>query len=411
MKIINVLMETGWHQLSEREIETQTGLYTLFLTDGKIVEITEQAEYRQPEPDQFDAEGYLIAPTLKDFHIHLDKGHYGGPWKASIPMSSVAERIREEQGFLRDFLKLLPQRADSVLKLIQSYGCDFMRVQVNVDPVIGLENLFLVRDVLNRHSTEMDFDLVAFPQHGLLATEQERWISRALEAGCHRIGGVDPATLDMDIERVLTMTFDLAKAYSVPIDLHLHDGGELGNFEIRRILDYVEKYDMAGKVAISHALSLGSLQPPQLRPLAQRLADLDVVINTTLPLRMAGSFQRTVPWPELLAAGVEVHVINDNINDHWSPFGTGDLLERASRAAEIYGQSSEQALNYTYRLVSGGMTTLDADGKLLWPQVGDVADFLLLDCSCLAEAVARVPCNRKLFHHGKLVNTERPNYN
>lgn len=409
-ELYNLRLETGFTHQGNLGVRTNTALYTVGFDQGRITELRPQAEHLAVPAGALDAAGFLGVPPLKDYHIHLDKGHYGGPWQAVIPMYSVAERIQEERGFLRDFLPLLPERAEKVFRLIQSYGCNFFRVQVNVDPVIGLENLRIVRAVLESHKAECDFDLVAFPQHGMKLTELEGFISRALAEGCERVGGVDPATLDQDIEGVLKQTFDLARHYDVPIDLHLHDGGSLGNYEIKRILDYTERYDLAGRVTISHALSLGDASMPELDHLAQRMKALSVSLNTTLPISMAASQRRVMPWVRLLDQGVAVHVVNDNINDHWSCFGTGDLLERVSRAAEIFNQVDEVALNRSYQLVSGGQRTLSAEGSRLWPQIGDPADLLLLNCSCLAEAVARVPGQRRLIHRGQEVALKRPDH-
>lgn len=71
-------------------------------------------------------------------------------------------------------------------------------------------------------------------------------------------------------------------------------------------------------------------------------------------------------------------VVNDNINDHWSPFGTGDLLQRANRAAEKISQVDERALDQCLSLVTGGIQPLSWEGELLWPKLGDLADFLLV---------------------------------
>lgn len=79
----------------------------------------------------------------------------------------------------------------------------------------------------------------------------------------------------------------------------------------------------------------------------------------------------------------------DNIFDVWSPFGNGDVLERAGRLAEISRWVDERALAQTLQYITGGITPLNHDGEQVWPQVGDVASIVLVEASCSAEAVAR----------------------
>jgi cytosine/adenosine deaminase-related metal-dependent hydrolase len=278
-----------------------------------------------------------------------------------------------------------------------------MRVQVNVDPTIGLQNYEIVRDVLAAHAPRLQSELVAFPQHGTLLTESQGLLTQALEAGVPILGGLDPASIDGDIEASLTTTFDLASRFDREVDIHLHDGGETGIYTVQRIIDYTREYRMAGRVAISHALALGFASDDQLAGLADGLATQGISVFTTQPISYASTFgARAVPWPILQAAGVRVCMINDNINDHWSPFGSGDLIERASRAAEIWRQVDEISLANAYTLVSDGVLPLDDAGEMLWPKVGDEASILFTNARCLSEVVARIPKQRQLMVRGEL---------
>src|SRR5699024_6061855 len=145
MWIKNVKLEKGFYKEQGLITSTITELVDLYIEDGKIVKIEKSGK---AEGKALDAKGYLALPTLKDNHVHLDKGHFGGPWKAVIPMNSVAERIQEEEEFLEDFLEDTPKKAQALIDLITGFGATYLQVQVNIDPVIGLENYHLVREVL-----------------------------------------------------------------------------------------------------------------------------------------------------------------------------------------------------------------------------------------------------------------------
>src|SRR5207237_719994 len=123
--------------------------------------------------------------------------------------------------------------------------------------------------------------LVAFPQAGMLISEGVVGLMReALEMGVDVVGGIDPAGIDRDPIRHLETVFDLAVRYRKAVDIHLHDPGDLGRWEIERIADMTEATGLAGHVTISHAYCLGAFAVADLAPLADRLAKLRISIMT-----------------------------------------------------------------------------------------------------------------------------------
>ena len=82
---------------------------------------------------------------------------------------------------MRDFLAEAPQKAQELIDLITSKVATFLRVQVNVDPTIELEKLSVIKKVLEKNKHKLDYELVVFPQHGTLVTEEKGLLSKALE--------------------------------------------------------------------------------------------------------------------------------------------------------------------------------------------------------------------------------------
>ncbi len=398
--IKNVLLEVGREEISKNDIITKTKKVSLCIEDGIIKEIAEDVPENAEEV--IDAKGYLAVPSLVDNHIHLDKGHYGGRWKAVVPMNNVAERIVEEQGFLKDFLIETPKKAQALIDLITSNGATFLRVHVNVDPTIELDNLNIIKEVLENNKHKLDYEIVVFPQHGTLTTEYKGLLTKALEDDKVKvIGALDPATIDYDIEKSLKTTFDLAKKYNKEIDIHLHDRGTLGIYEINHIIDYTVSSNLQGKVQISHGLALGDISNNELDTIAKRLKEAKIIINTTAPIDT-----KALSIPILQSHGISVNVVNDNINDHWSPFGTGDLIQRVSRAAEIFSMCDEVSLSEALGLVTNGITPLDKEGKQVWPKVGDKANILFVKAESSAHLVARVCPERVILFKGRFVSGE-----
>ena len=398
--IKNILLEVGREEISKNDIITKTKKVSLCIEDGIIKEIADDVPENAEEV--IDAKGYLAVPSLVDNHIHLDKGHYGGKWKAVVPMNNVAERIVEEQGFLKDFLLETPKKAQALIDLITSNGATFLRVHVNIDPTIELDNLNIIKEVLENNKHKLDYEIVVFPQHGTLTTEYKGLLTKALEDDKVKvIGALDPATIDYDIEKSLKTTFDLAKKYDKEIDIHLHDRGTLGIYEINRIIDYTVSSNLQGKVQISHGLALGDISNNELDTIAKRLKEAKITINTTAPIDT-----KALSIPILQSHGISVNVVNDNINDHWSPFGTGDLIQRVSRAAEIFSMCDEVSLSEALGLVTNGITPLDKEGKQVWPKVGDKANILFVKAESSAHLVARVCPERVILFKGRFVSGE-----
>ena len=243
---------------------------------------------------------------------------------------------------------------------------------------------------------------MVFPQHGTLTTEYKGLLTKALKDDkVTVIGALDPATIDYDIEKSLKTTFDLAKKYNKEIDIHLHDRGTLGIYEINRIIDYIVSSNLQGKVQISHGLALGDISNNELDTIAKRLKEAKITINTTAPIDT-----KALSIPILQSHGISVNVVNDNINDHWSPFGAGDLIQRVSRAAEIFSMCDEVSLSEALGLVTNGITPLDKDGKQVWPKVGDKANILFVKAESSAHLVARVCPERVILFKGRFVSGE-----
>lgn len=77
-----------------------------------------------------------------------------------------------------------------MLNLITGFGVTNARVQCNVDPVIGLGNIERVKKALDNYSSRLDYELVAFPQHGLLKSHSVSLMKDAMRNGVNVVGGL-----------------------------------------------------------------------------------------------------------------------------------------------------------------------------------------------------------------------------
>ena len=220
---------------------------------------------------------------------------------------------------------------------------------------------------------------------------------QALELGVDLVGGIDPATIDRDPIRHLETIFDLATHYDRGLDIHLHDPGDLGRWEIERIADMTQAHGMAGRVMISHAYALGAFPAADLTPLMDRLAALNISIMTCAPAHFT-----VPPVAALRSCGVNVCSGSDGIRDAWSPMGNGDMLERAMLLALRFGWSKDADLAAAFDLVSAaGARALGLQHYGLEP--GCAANLVLVPAENLAAAVLERPRQRTVISRGRIV--------
>jgi cytosine/adenosine deaminase-related metal-dependent hydrolase len=395
--LLNVRLENGYQYENGQVVATETVLRNIQIDNGIITKIQKTELPYSKDIDLFDAKGMLLLPSFREMHIHLDKTFYGGPWKAGADRASIFDMISLEQKLLPELLPTAQDRAEKLIELILGYGSTFVRSHCNIDPVVGLKNLENLNYALEKYKDKISYEVVAFPQHGLLRSNVEGLLRDAMQLGVTHVGGLDPTFVDDDMEKSLQTMVQIAVDHNVGVDIHLHEGGETGIKAIQRLADLTEDAGLEGKVTISHAFSLASLAEGKGIELADRLASLDISIATSVPIGKG-----VMPIPLLQKQGVNVLLGNDSITDHWSPFGIGDILQKTHLAAQLYNWSNEYNLSRSLSLATGGKTPLDEFGKQIWPKVGDVATAVLVQASCSAEAVARLPKRTAVLHKGNL---------
>lgn len=395
----NVRLEIGETTYEDGSIQTVTDLFHMQVSEEGIQTIIPATE-NVSDAHTIDMEGKLALPAFKDMHNHLDKTYLSLGWRACRPVKSLSERLALEAAELEELAETAEQRASAMIELHLSNGVNHIRTHVNIDPFIKLKNLEGVKKALKAYEQYVTYEIVAFPQHGLLAHEEMPGLLRqALESGATILGGLDPAGIDKDIEKSLQITMDIAKEYDVDVDMHLHDRGQVGFYTMDKWLDMVKEQEYRGSTAFSHAFGLSTLTPPMQKQFAKKMSEHNVEIMSTIPISINSQL---IPIDIMRAEGVKVALGCDGFFDSWSPYVPGDVLEKLRNFCDYTGKSSERSLRESLRLITRGVTPLDSEGEQVWPMVGDEASFVFVDASCSAEAVARLPKNRQLMHKGKL---------
>lgn len=349
--------------------------------------------------DTVDLGGAFTMPPLVDGHIHLDKTLLGLPWVPNQAKGNrVADRIEAERKVRAARTVPEAETGANLVRQVVASGTLHMRSHVDVDNQLGLRNLHEILKVRERFRDLVTIEIVAFPQSGILKSPgTAALLDEAVAQGADLVGGLDPVGIDGDLAGHLDPVFAVAEKRGAGIDIHLHDGGDGGLAQILDIARRTEAAGLQGKVAVSHAFALGSVTADT----AARAAD--VLAKAGVAIMSHGPGGATIPPLKLLKEhGVEVFGGSDNIRDAWSPFGNGDMLERAMLIGYRANFRHDEELALAFELVTAAAARV-LGLKDYGLKAGGPADFVAVEAGSLAEAVATRPRRKLVVKAGRIV--------
>lgn len=369
----------------------------MLIEDGKIMHVA--AGIAAPAGVAVeDGGGEIVIPGLVEAHTHLDKSLWGQPWYKNEVGPRLLDKIDNERESKRR-LGIDPHR-QSARQSIQSslMGSTHIRSHVDVDTEHGMWGVEGVMKTRDEYRDIVDIELVAFPQSGLLRRPGTlALMDAAMKAGCEIVGGLDPCAIDRDPKGHLHAVFGLCETYGKPLDIHLHEPGEMGVFSTDLIIERTRALGMKGKVTISHAFCLGMPEPALIDPLIAQLAELDIAIMTTGP-----ASRPAPPVRKLIEAGVRVCSGSDGIRDTWGPYGNADMLERAMFLGLRNNFRRDDELRMALDVcTTQGAKVMEIAGYGL--DVGCVADLVILPGEALAEAIVTRSPRRRVVKRGLVV--------
>jgi cytosine/creatinine deaminase len=333
----------------------------------------------------------VIAEPLVDAHVHPDKSSWGGPWFSRTPAATLREFIDNDVRTQAAYTRSVEDRALAVFRTEVANGTRAVRAHVDVGPAHGVANVHGVRAAAERLQGLLDVQIVAFPQQGLLtAPGTVELLDAALTEGADLVGGIDPIGLEDDFDGHVDAVFALAAKHGVDVDIHLHDGGELGLDETRRIAKRTVADGLQGRVTISHAFAVAAATGDALRSIVDRLAEAGVWLVTC-----ALGADPVLPVGFLRERGVNVAVGSDGVRDSWTPFGTASMLDRAHLLAYRTDAMTDADLELAYDLCSR------AGAELL--RVSTDADRVEFPGECLAQVVVDRPAPARVIRDGQVV--------
>lgn len=378
------------------------------IAGNQITYIKETGSSMPAAKQVIDADGRVVLPGFNESHIHLEKAYLLD--KMDRDARSLKEAIQMTAELKKSFTNEdMKERAARVIeKCIQS-GVTNIRAQVEVDDILGLSAMNTIMALKEQYQNQMTIQIVAFPQEGIFI--QKRGIElmeEALKMGADAVGGI-PYN-DRDQSEHLNYVYQLAEKFEKPIDLHIDDSDDPEDLSILDIIKLTKEHHYENKVTVAHMTSLGSVFHEKATAIATKIADagIHVIALPATDLYINGRKDKEkvrrglTPVSTLLNNRVNVIFATNNIQNPFTPFGTGNILDVAYLFAEVTqmgtAQDAETILDMlTYRSAKAlGL-------KHYGIKIGGTADLVMFDAKHLRNVLLDQPKVICSYKKGKKV--------
>ena len=398
-------------------LPSRDAVLDIAVADGTIaaVEPAGETDLDADGGRELDAAGNLVFPGFVDAHVHFDQalGATGErvPRHNDEPFDKGRNIARTVEYFEETPAETVTANAVECARMALANGVLHARVHTYVDRTVGTKIVEALLEAREQVSNLFDMELVAFPQRGLLDGPEVRTAARdALDLGADLLGGIDPASVNHDVERTLETWFDVAAEHDVDIDAHVHDGGTLGTYTLERFAEHALERGYEGRVTASHAFALADAAVQAGDPRARgnalesvldALDRADVSLTTSYPSTPPG-----MPIEALQDRGITVGQGSDELRDLWVPHGNADPLEGALvqslRLDRSYTYSTNPGLARLWDLLTrGAAAVLGIEGYGI--ETGTPADLVVTDAPSPQWAILRQAEVEYVVRRGEVV--------
>jgi cytosine/creatinine deaminase len=338
-----------------RQRRAGDALVDIAIADGRIV--AAGPSLRGGASEEIDARGGLVTPSYVNPHLHLCKvwtlpmmaeealKAYREPGMAgSAAAIDLASKIKET--YDASWIILNARRAVALAAL---YGNLHIRAFADVDRKARLEGVKALLAMRDEFAGIVDLQVVAFAQDGIVREPgADRLMEEAMEMGADVVGGIpwiEPG--DAAAREHIRVCFDLAQRYDKDVSMLLDDVGDPAMRTLEMMASEAMRRGWQGRALAHHCRAMALYPPEVFGPLVDllRSAQVSVVSDPhTGPLHARIT--------ELLGAGINVCLGQDDISDAYYPFGRNNMLEVAFLAAHLLGMSARAEIETLYDMVT-----------------------------------------------------------
>jgi cytosine deaminase len=337
-----------------------------------------------------DAEGNLVTEAFVIAHLHLDKvmtgslaeesalsQYHDGSMAGIVTAIELASRVKE-----RYVESEILSRVRGLLAQAERFGVSHIRAFCDVDPKAELKGIRALQEVKREFEGRIGVQVVAFPQDGIIREPgTEELLYKAMDLGADLVGGIPwiERTKD-DARRHIDLAYVIAKKYNADIAMLTDDAGDPELRTTEYLATCALRNGWVGRVTACHVRASALYNEGYHRKFATILKNAGVGIVTnphTGPLH--------VKVKELLSAGVNVALGQDDVDDAYYPYGRCNMLEVAFLASHLLWMMSRQDRETIYDMITrNAAKILRIDHYGL--EVGNPANMIVLDAKDLREA-------------------------
>ncbi|MDJ0664337.1 MAG: amidohydrolase family protein [Acidimicrobiia bacterium] len=354
------------------------------------------------------AAGGLVTESFVNAHLHLDKvftlldvgeealSHYhgAGMGSASLAIDAAAE-VKHSQN--ADHMLELARRS---LAMAAYYGTTHVRAMADVDSKAGTRGVEVLCAARDEFAGLVDVQVVAFPQDGMVrepgALELMR---RSMELGAEVVGGIPWIEYTQEaMGDHIRASFDLAKEFDADVSMLLDDAGdpELRTLETMALEAIARGWH--GRALAHHCRAMALYDDSYFGRLVQILSEAGISIVSdphTGPLHARVG--------ELMDAGINVILGQDDISDAYYAFGRNNMLEVAFLCCHLLWMMTAEGQERIYDAV-----TRNAAVGMNVPNhsigVGNPANLVVHALPTLTEVLRFQAPPAAVVSHGRLVD-------
>jgi cytosine deaminase len=379
------------------------------VADGRIAAIGPSLGANARET--IDADGNLVTESFVNPHLHLCKvwtlqmmaedalaSYHAEGMADSLSAIDFASKIKEKY----DVSWIVPNVRRAVA-LAALNGNLHIRAFADVDRKARLEGVKALLAVREEFRGIVDLQVVAFAQDGLAREAgADRLMEEAMALGADVVGGIPWIETGADNMRAhIRFCFDLARKFGKDVSMLLDDVGDPNMRTLAMMAEAAVAGGWQGRALAHHCRAMALYPEPVMRDLIDllRRARVSVVSDPhTGPLHARVK--------ELLAAGINVCLGQDDISDAYYPFGRNSMLEVAFLAAHLLWMTTRNEIETLYDMVTvAPARAMNIAGFGL--TVGAPAHLVVLDQAEVVDALRYHAPPRHVISHGCRVDLDR----
>lgn len=374
---------------------------SIAIKDGRIAEI---GAVGGEGKNEIDAGGALVTESFVNGHLHLCKvytlemagqdalGSYHDSGMGGA-MTAIEQAARFKEAY--DEKWILPN-VRKACDLALKYGNTHIRAFADVDPKARLEGVSALIKAREEYRGKVDLQVVAFPQDGVVRDPgAEDYIRQAMDLGADVVGGIPWIEFTVaDEHEHINKMFALAKKYDKGLSMLLDDVGDPNERTLEMYAVKAIETGMQGRVTAQHCRAMALYEENYFRKVVALMKQAGVGLVSD---PQTGPLHARVK--DLLAAGVNVALGQDDIADAYYPFGRNNMLEVAFLAVHLLWMTTFDGMEKIYDMITtSAARALGMKGHSLEP--GGNADLVILDAEDVYHAIWEHNAPRYVIRNG-----------